>query len=95
MLTLAAYFAVVSNFPNALLIIFVLAVIQLFVQMVFFLHLLSKSSDRNYNLAVLTSTVSIILIVVIGSLWIMRHLNYNMTPDQMNDYMLKTEGVGK
>lgn len=90
-LTLAAYFAVVKNLPNALLIILLLAIVQLFVQLIFFLHL-NKGSDRGWNLVVLLSTASIILILVVGSLWIMNHLNYNMTPQDINNYMSNQGG---
>lgn len=93
-LTLLAYFAVVNNALNALLLISVLAIAQLFVQMIFFLHL-NKGSDRGWNLAVFASTVSIILILVAGSLWIMNHLNYNMTGAQMDNYMIKSEQMMK
>ena len=91
-LTLAAYFAVTNHASNALLIILALAVVQLVVQLVFFLHL-NQGSDRHWNLTVFFSTVSIILILVIGSIWIMNHLNYNMTPGDMNTYMLKSENM--
>ncbi len=88
-LTLGAYFAVVYNLlsGNALTLpILVFAVIQLLVQMIFFLHL-HKGEDRKWNFMVLLSTVTIVLILVVGSIWIMNHLNYNMTPSQMNNYM--------
>jgi cytochrome o ubiquinol oxidase operon protein cyoD len=91
-LTLAAYFAVVSEAPKALVIILLLAIAQLFVQLIFFLHLLSKGSNRGWNLAILISAFSIILILVIGSIWIMNHLNYNMTPQDINNYMSDQSG---
>lgn len=75
--------------------VLVLAVIELFVQLFFFLHLNQKGPDRAFNLMVLLSTAGIILIVVVGSLWIMKHLNYNMTPAQMNQYLLHEEGMRK
>jgi cytochrome o ubiquinol oxidase operon protein cyoD len=102
-LTLAAYFAVqqhaLSNhiiYSHKFLIpfILVLAVVQLLVQLIFFLHI-GRGSDRGWNLAALISTISIILILVIGSLWIMNHLNYNMTPSQMDKDIIKSEGMMK
>jgi cytochrome o ubiquinol oxidase operon protein cyoD len=93
-LTLAAYFAVVNNVSNWLAIILVLAVLQVFIQLIFFLHI-NKGSDRGLNGMVFISTISIILILVIGSLWIMNHLNYNMTPGDMNASMMHMEGMQK
>ena len=93
-LTLAAYLAVVYQASQIVWIIIVLAIIQLLVQLIFFLHLGQEKGPR-WNLAVFFSTVSIILILVLGSLWIMRHLNYNMTPAQMNTFLLKNEGMMK
>lgn len=93
-LTLTAYFAVVISAPNSLLIILMLAVIQLVVQLVFFLHV-GQEKGPAWNLAVLISTFSIVLIVIVGSLWIMANLNYNMSPQQMDDYIMKSENMFK
>jgi cytochrome o ubiquinol oxidase operon protein cyoD len=73
--------------------ILVLAVIQLFVQLIFFMHLAGESGPR-WKLGALISTVSIILIVIIGSIWIMNHLNYNMmaSPSDMNNYIQSQDG---
>lgn len=93
--TLAAYFAVADQWfvsQTLVIVILGLAILQLIVQMVFFLHLGKESAPR-WNLAVFLSTVSIILIIVVGSLWIMAHLNYNMTSGEMNTYMLNQEGM--
>ncbi|MGE5298418.1 MAG: hypothetical protein ACM3KF_00060, partial [Acidobacteriota bacterium] len=37
-----------------------------------------------------------LLIIVVGSLWIMNNMNYNMmmSPEQMTDYMLKQNAKG-
>ena len=91
-LTLSAYFAVTHHVSNILPIILALAVIQVAIQLIFFLHVWSETNPR-WNLVFFISTLSIICILVVGSIWIMNHLNYNMTPSQMNDYMLKSEGM--
>lgn len=96
-LTFAAYFAVVEHiFENQVLVlaIMALALAQFFVQLFFFLHL-GKEEKPRWNAVTLFSTISIILIVVVGSLWIMYHLDYNMTPDEMNAYILEDEGMSK
>lgn len=65
-----------------------LAVIQLGVQLVFFLHLGDEARPR-WQLTAFLFTAVMVLVIVIGSLWIMYHLNYNMsmTPEQMDSYM--------
>ncbi len=95
-LTLAAYFAVVDLRMSAtaiLAIILALAVVQLVVQMFFFLHV-AEQPGRSWKLTVFGSTLVLVLIIVIGSLWIMNHLNYNMmaNPAQMQQYINDQQG---
>ncbi|HDT6077820.1 MULTISPECIES: cytochrome o ubiquinol oxidase subunit IV [Aeromonas] len=54
-----------------------MAVVQIFVHLVYFLHM-NTSSEERWNLTALVFTVLIIAIVVVGSLWIMYNLNINM-----------------
>ncbi|MRS15693.1 cytochrome o ubiquinol oxidase subunit IV [Enterobacteriaceae bacterium RIT691] len=53
------------------------AVVQIVVHLVCFLHMNTKS-DEGWNMTAFVFTVLIIAIVVIGSIWIMWNLNYNM-----------------
>jgi len=69
-----------------------LAILQLLIQLLFFLHL-GKESKPRWNLLFFLSTVSIILILVVGSLWIMNHLNYHMMPATMEKYIIHDEGL--
>ncbi len=62
---------------SAITTILVLALFQAAVQSIFFLYILSEKGTR-WNLVVYASTISIILIIVVFSIWIMNHLNYNM-----------------
>ncbi len=96
-LTLAAYLAVMNHmFDGGVLLTIILffAFLQMLVQLVFFLHM-AKESRPHWNLVMLLSFASVIFIMVVGSLWIMHHLNYNMSPMQMNNYLLKDEGMRK
>ncbi len=93
-LSLAAYFVVVNHASHVSIIILALALVQMVIQLIYFLHL-GQGADGKWNLSVFFSTISIILILVVGSIWIMNHLNYNMTPNDMNTYMLKSEGMMK
>ena len=55
----------------------VAAVAQLFVQLVFFMHLNTSSAQR-WNVLAFLFTLIIVAVLIVGSLWIMYHLNYNM-----------------
>jgi cytochrome o ubiquinol oxidase operon protein cyoD len=57
----------------------VLAVAQMGVHLVFFLHI-TTSPDSTNNVLALAFGVLIVLLVICGSLWIMAHLNQNMMP---------------
>jgi len=94
--TLLAYFFVVNKvWPKEALIFVVMgiAVVQLLVQLVFFLHL---GRGNRWKVATFAFALLVVLIVVVGSLWIMHHLDYNMmnmSPDQMTQYMNENEGI--
>jgi cytochrome o ubiquinol oxidase operon protein cyoD len=88
------YFAVAS-----------LAIVQLLVQLIFFLHLGNESKPR-WNLYVLSLAAIVVLILVFGSLWIMwnldyHHIDYGKThdghsltsPSQTESYIKQDEGI--
>ena len=54
------------------------AVIQLMVQLIFFLHLDHEKKPR-WNLQAFLFMALVLIIIVFGSLWIMNNLNYHMT----------------
>jgi cytochrome o ubiquinol oxidase operon protein cyoD len=56
-----------------------LAVAQMGVHLVFFLHLTTGPDNTNNALA-LAFGVLIVMLVIGGSLWIMAHLDHNMAP---------------
>ncbi|HEU4913801.1 MAG TPA: cytochrome o ubiquinol oxidase subunit IV [Candidatus Saccharimonadales bacterium] len=71
-----------------------LAFAQFLVQLVFFLHLGRETKPR-WKLVMFLFAVIVILIIVIGSLWIMYNLDYHMMPkseEQINEYMNKQSG---
>ncbi|MDB5167582.1 MAG: cytochrome o ubiquinol oxidase subunit [Candidatus Saccharibacteria bacterium] len=94
--TVLAYLIVVNHvWPMATLVyvILAIAVIQLVTQAVFFLHI---GRGSRWKLVTFAFAILIVLIIVIGTLWIMNNLNYNMTrmtPDQMLLYMKQNEGI--
>lgn len=62
----------------------VLALIQLLLQSIFFLHVSKKAS---HNFLAFIFTMYTVTFIVIGSLWIMRNLQVNMTSTEMSGYM--------
>lgn len=56
-----------------------IGVVQIFVHMVYFLHMNTKS-EGGWNLLALVFTAVLVIIVLSGSLWVMHHLNDNMMP---------------
>lgn len=93
-LTLAAYVTVVQHVLSGgqlVGVIIGLALVQFLVQLFFFLHLGRESRPR-WKLFVLFFMILVVLILVLGSIWIMYNLNYRMTPQQMNQYMTNQDG---
>ena len=79
-LTLASYFAVtLKTFPvnTTYSILAVLAVVQILIQVVYFLHIGSEKGTR-WNLISFVFSLIMIFIIVAGSLWVMYNLNTNM-----------------
>jgi cytochrome o ubiquinol oxidase operon protein cyoD len=61
------------------LAIMTLAVVQITVHMVYFLHMNARS-EGGWSVMALMFTLMLVVIVLLGSLWIIYHLNANMTP---------------
>jgi cytochrome o ubiquinol oxidase operon protein cyoD len=57
----------------------VLAIAQMGVHLVFFLHI-GTGADNTNNVLALAFGVLVVALIVSGSLWIMAHLNANMMP---------------
>lgn len=58
-------------------LILVTAVAQIFIQLVFFLHMNAESEQR-WNVLTALFVVVLVAILIVGSIWIMAHLNHNM-----------------
>lgn len=95
-LTAAAYLLILkhtnndhSSISHEVLITAVisLAIVQLLVQAVYFLGV-GFSKEKRLNTVVFAFMLLIVLIIVIGSIWIMHNLNYNMmSPEAMDARM--------
>ncbi len=93
--TLIPYYLVVHktfNKTGIMATIFVFAVLQMTVQVVFFLHL-GREKKPHWNTLFLLSTISIIFLVVGGSLWIMKHLQYNMAGMEVTNKITADEAL--
>ena len=65
--------------PSIPVAIIVLAIAQMGVHLVFFLHI-TTGPDNTNNVLALAFGLLIIFLVIGGSLWIMANLNHNMLP---------------
>lgn len=86
LLTVASFYIAGTSFiwrpalPTALV---VLAIAQIGIHLVFFLHI-TTSPDNTNNVIALAFGVFIVVLIVGGSLWIMANLDSNMPPmDQL------------
>lgn len=71
------------------------ALAQFFVQLACFLHL-SREIDSRDKVWALSFVLTIVLILVVGSVWIMQNLNNRMmfqTPQEMEHYMQTQQGI--
>jgi cytochrome o ubiquinol oxidase operon protein cyoD len=64
----------------------VLAIAQMGVHLVFFLHV-TTGPDNTNNVLALAFGIMVVFLIVAGSIWIMGHLSHNMAPtmDQLMD----------
>ena len=60
-------------------IIVAFAAVQIVVHMIYFLHMDTRA-EEGWGVMALIFTLIIVVIVLVGSLWVMYHLNTNMMP---------------
>ena len=87
--TLGAYLSITHHIfarRELIVLITILALAQFLTQLIFFLHLLDERGPR-WKLLVFFSMIGVVLILVVGSLWIMNNLNYHMSLQQMYQYL--------
>ena len=80
LLTATSFFVISTDLfwlPSIPVAIIVLAIAQMGVHVVFFLHI-TTGSDNTNNVMALAFGILIVLLVVGGSLWIMANLDQNM-----------------
>jgi len=82
LLTATSFFVAGTNLvwePSIPVALVVLAIAQMGVHLVFFIHITTDPDNTN-NVMALAFGLLIVFLVVGGSLWIMSHLNQNMPP---------------
>ncbi len=82
LLTIASFYALGTRLvwaPSIPIVLVVLAVAQIGVHLVFFLHI-TTAPDNTNNVLALAFGILIVALIIAGSLWIMVHLNHNMLP---------------
>jgi cytochrome o ubiquinol oxidase operon protein cyoD len=89
--TLAAYFLVSEHLLNGWALgasIGVLALLQAAVQLLYFLHL-GKEGKPHWNTLVFVFMFLVLLIIILGSLWIMYSLDYRVMDTMDMDALMK------
>jgi cytochrome o ubiquinol oxidase subunit IV len=86
LITIVAFFIAQTTLvwqPSIPIALFVLAIAQMGVHLVFFIHITTGPDNAN-NILALAFGVLIVLLLIVGSLFIMSNLNHNMMPmDQL------------
>ena len=75
---------VIENSGTTALIILGLGAIQMIVHIVYFLHM-NPRSEGGWNMLALIFTIIVVVIALVGSLWVMYHLNTNMMTTMIHD----------
>ena len=70
---------VLENTTITALLVFACAIVQIFVHVVYFLHLDTRA-EGGWSLISFLFTIVIVGIMITGSVWIMFHLNTNLMP---------------
>src|SRR5262245_33765646 len=80
--TVVAFYLVKTSLvwqPSIPAALIVLAIAQMGVHVVFFLHITTRPDSVN-NVMALAFGIFVVFVLIVGSAWIMTHLNYNMIP---------------
>lgn len=91
-LTVIPFWLVMGNvLDNALittLVILILGGVQMVVHIVYFLHMNTRS-EGGWTFLAMIFTITVVAIMLSGSVWVMFHLNNNMMPMSAHDVMHK------
>jgi cytochrome o ubiquinol oxidase subunit IV len=82
LLTVASFYVLHTSLiwgPGIVVMLGVLAIAQMGVHLVFFMHL-TTAPDNTNNVLALAFGILIVVLIIGGSIWIMGHLNERMMP---------------
>lgn len=91
LLTLASFWVARTHIiygPGVPMALVALAIAQMGIQLVFFLHI-TTAPDNTNNVLALAFGVLIVFVLVFGTVWVMDHMNHNMMPMER---LMKMEG---
>jgi len=92
-LTLVAYFGITHHWfagGTPVFALLTLAILQFVVQLFFFLHVGRETRPR-WKLLMLFLAIVFVMIVVLGSIWVMYSLDYHMTPTHTEQYLQRQD----
>ncbi|MFE1599663.1 cytochrome o ubiquinol oxidase subunit IV [Methylobacterium sp. ID0610] len=70
------------------IIIMAFAAVQIVVHMIYFLHMNTKS-EGGWTFMALAFTLTLVVITLVGSIWVMYHLDQNMMPMSPHEALQK------
>lgn len=91
-LTAIPFWLVMGNILNDTLgtsiVIMALAAVQIVVHMIYFLHMNTKS-EGGWTFIALAFTLTLVVITLAGSIWVMYHMDRNMMPMSPHEAMTR------
>jgi cytochrome o ubiquinol oxidase operon protein cyoD len=70
---------VLDDTPLTSIVIMAFAAVQIVVHMIYFLHMNTKS-EGGWTFIALAFTLTLVVITLAGSIWVMYHMDHNMMP---------------
>jgi cytochrome o ubiquinol oxidase operon protein cyoD len=70
------------------IVIMALAAVQIVVHMIYFLHMNTKS-EGGWTFLALVFTLTLVVITLVGSIWVMYHMDQNMMPMSPHEALQK------
>ncbi len=70
------------------IVIMALAAVQIVVHMIYFLHMNTKS-EGGWTFIALVFTLTLVVVTLVGSIWVMYHLDHNMMPMSPHEALQK------
>ncbi|NKF21499.1 cytochrome o ubiquinol oxidase subunit IV [Solimonas marina] len=74
---------VMTSNQTAAVVVLAFALVQIVVHVIYFLHM-NSSSEGGWNMLAMIFTAVLVLITIVGSFWVMYHMNHLMMP-QMHE----------